>query len=325
MISTELENHILKITKAESIVKQTVIQKLWSGYGNILRIELLDGLYKSIIVKVISFPKQNMHPRGWNTSVSHARKVKSYEVEKAWYLDFNNNLNRQCKTAKCLNVISIDNEDIIILEDLNEKGFPKRKEYLSIEEVKPVLSWLANFHVININKQPSDLWEYGTYWHFSTRKYEFNKMDNSVLKENADKIDYALNNCKYKTIIHGDAKVANFCFSINMKKVAAVDFQYVGVGCGIKDIIYLFSSCLTSDECQEYEIELLYYYFKELNKTITNKEVKIEELEKEWRGLYSIAWADFIRFLQGWSPNHYKLNSYSLSQVNKALDSLTRK
>jgi Ser/Thr protein kinase RdoA (MazF antagonist) len=60
-------------------------------------------------------------------------------------------------------------------------------------------------------------------------------------------IDQVLNNCSYQTIVHGDAKLANFCFS-KEGAVSAVDFQYVGGGCGMKDVAYFLGSCLTGKE-----------------------------------------------------------------------------
>ena len=48
--------------------------------------------------------------------------------------------------------------------------------------------------------------------------------------------------------MHGDAKLANFLFTSDHSQVAGVDFQYVGGGCGMKDVAYLLS-CLDEDAC----------------------------------------------------------------------------
>ena len=133
-----------------------------------------------------------------------------------------------------------------------------------------------------------------------------------------------LNQCKYKTIVHGDAKLANFCFSEKGKHVAAVDFQYVGGGCGMKDVTYFLGSCLSSSECELYENELLDFYFSELEQSFdpATLNVDFEELEREWREMYPIACTDFTRFLLGWMPSHQKINAYSLNVMNSVLSSL---
>ena len=39
--------------------------------------------------------------------------------------------------------------------------------------------------------------------------------------------------------------------------------------------------------------------------------VDTDTLECDWRAMYPLAWTDFHRFLKGWSPGHWKINSYS--------------
>ena len=84
----------------------------------------------------------------------------------------------------------------------------------------------------------------------------------------------------------------------------------------MKDVAYFLSSCMSSNDSIRYESELLACYFEELCKHISD-EIN-DDLEEEWRSLYPVAWADFIRFLQGWAPDHYKLNEHSLRQVERA-------
>ena len=132
-------------------------------------------------------------------------------------------------------------------------------------------------------------------------------MEDKKLKKAAAEIARKLNSCTYKTFVHGDAKLANFCFSKD-GKVAGVDFQYVGGGCGMKDVAYFIGSCLNENDCERLERLILDTYFEHLQSELGERN---EALEKEWRSLYRVAWADFHRFLKGWSPDHWKINSYS--------------
>lgn len=290
------------------------IQNLWGGYGTLSRYFLNNEKYKSVIVKEIQFPslEKSHHPRGWNTKQSHERKKKSYQVEWEWYRTFAKHCSKACRLADCYTTIEKEEKQILVLEDLDASGFPIRKDHLSYLELKTCLKWLANFHATFMGEEPKGLWEVGTYWHFDTRPDEFEKMENGWLKESASYIDEQLNQAHYQTLVHGDAKVANFCFSENLQKVVAVDFQYVGGGCGMKDVIYLMSSCLSANDCKIHEEAILEYYFKLLQNALReqNKKLDFERLEKEWRRLYFFAWADFYRFLKGWAANHHKLNLY---------------
>ncbi len=144
------------------------------------------------------------------------------------------------------------------------------------------MKWLANFHVTFLTQKPEGLWEIGTYWNLDTRPDEFDKIEPQELKAKAHLIDNLLNQCRFQTIVHGDAKLTNFCFSKNGKNIAAVDFQYVGGGCGMKDVAYFLGSCLSSSECESYEKELLGYYFSEMEKHLI--QISSTLLSKNWKG-----------------------------------------
>lgn len=320
-MNKKFEEIVKEVFNTSSIKELEVVQSLWSGYGKLSRLELSDNPVKTIIAKHIILPTQANHPRGWNTNNSHQRKIKSYQVETSWYKNYSSRCIDNCRVAKHYYSTAKGNELLILLEDLDASGFPVRKSSLNKNEIKVCLKWLANFHAIFMNVKPTDLWEVGTYWHLATRPDEFNEMANSKLKETAHLIDEKLNNCKFQTIVHGDAKVANFCFSKDLKQVAAVDFQYVGGGCGIKDVIYLMGSCLTDNECEKHETELLDFYFTELNQALLkkNSSINFTVLEEEWRDLYPIAWTDFTRFLLGWMPTHQKLNRYSYRLLEQTI------
>lgn len=320
---SDFKNYLLKVTRASSCEEVEIIQSLWSGYGKISRYQLMDSAMNTVVVKCISPSPSKSHPRGWNTDNSHRRKVKSYEVETYWYEKWNQLCSDNCRVPTFIGSFTERNDQYIILEDLNAH-FPIRKYQIDLSEVKVCLKWLANFHMTFLAHVPTGLWKIGTYWNLGTRPDEYEKIENETLKSKAHIIDELLNKCKFQTIVHGDAKLANFCFSENGERVAAVDFQYVGGGCGIKDVAYFLGSCLSSEYCELYESELLHFYFSELRKAVesTTKNIDFSALEHEWRNMYPIACTDFIRFLMGWMPDHQKVNDYNIKIMERVLASL---
>ncbi len=306
------------ITGSASVSRSVVIQTLWSDYGVIARVHLTGGMVKSVIVKIVEPPSNSLHPRGWNTSRSHDRKIRSYQVECEWYLHYSSCCNENCRIPR-LYGLEVDKESaLIVMEDLDLTGFSERRSTLNVKSVTSCLDWLAAFHARFMGVMPTGLWPEGTYWHLSTRPDELLALQDTQLRNAAQEIDQRLTNCRYKTLLHGDAKVANFCFSEDQLSVAAVDFQYVGGGCGMKDVAYLLGSCLSELECEQSDEILLQFYFDRLKMYLLDRSetVDFRELEAEWRILYKFAWTDFYRFLKGWMPGHKKINRYTLAIAN---------
>ncbi|WP_139263225.1 oxidoreductase family protein [Flammeovirga pacifica] len=320
----QINQYILSTVKATSISKTEEIQSLWSGYGSIKRYFLEGGRSATVIVKHVQLSKVKNHPRGWNTDLSHQRKVKSYEVETNFYQNFSQKADEFCRIPQCFGVQHFDEDVVIVMEDLDSVGYPSRLGNANWEQMKGCIDWLAHFHAQFLNTAPIDLWDIGTYWHLDTRPDELDVLDDIPLKSAAKNIDDILNNAKYKTLVHGDAKLANFCFSEDHQSVASVDFQYIGGGCGMKDLAYFVGSCLYEEDCEKYEKDILQYYFDQLESAVLKKQsdVDFEELKEEWTRLYPIAWADFHRFLKGWSPGHWKINSYSEKICRQVIASL---
>ena len=323
-MNEHLQEFACQALNAESIFHIEDIQSLWSGYGKIMRYGLRGGEQQTVVIKHVKLPDQAHHPRGWNTDISHQRKIRSYHVESAWYRDWAKQCDENCRVPKCFALEEHEDEFLMVLEDLDASGFSVRKSTVSIDQMQVCLSWLANFHAIFMGKVPTGLWPVGTYWHLETRPDELEVLDDTELKAAAAKIDHKLSTARYLTFVHGDAKLANFCFSDSGQQVAAVDFQYVGSGCGMKDVAYFVGSCLYEEDCERYESRLLDYYFNCLAEglKIRAAEIDVDELIREWRALYPVAWTDFHRFVKGWSPGHWKIHGYSERMAHDVVNQL---
>jgi Phosphotransferase enzyme family len=278
------------------------LQSLWGGYGELLRVTLEDG--RSAIVKHVRPPRDD-------GSVSHRRKLRSYEVERAFYARYS----ARCLEAPGIRVpraygaLATEDGWLFVLEDLDASGFGERRASASDAEIRATLRWLARFHARFLGVSPEQLWRVGTYWHLATRPDELGALRHGALRQAAGRIDEALSSAQFKTLVHGDAKLENVCFSEDASHVALVDFQYVGGGVGVKDVAYFLSSCLAPPACERWVPSYLDCYFEELARVLNAADA--EQVEQEWRALFPLAWVDFYRFFLGWAPGEASRDAYS--------------
>jgi len=286
-------------TGAAEVGRPERVQSLWGGYGEILRVPLVGAGTPSVIVKRV----EPAAGRGR----SHARKLRSYDVERAFYLRHAPRCGDGCRVARCLAAERTGDRWRFLLEDLDAAGFEGRRSALSNDEAARCVRWLARFHATFLGVAPDGLWPEGTYWQLETRPDELAAIRDRGLREAAGPLDVALREARHRTLVHGDAKPANFCFAPSA--VAAVDFQYVGGGCGMRDLAYLLFGRRGWGGGDAGAEPLLDRYFAALREAL-DPAVDADALEAEWRALYPVARADFHRFLAGWSPSARSVREY---------------
>jgi len=326
------EIFIKRQCQATKVERREVIQSLWSGYGEIVRYALTTNNKESfVVVKHCTSPSVVDHPRGWQSDHAHNRKIRSYDVEQTWYREWAAQCNPFARVAFSYGDFFDDqtNQRLTVLEDLDAAGYSDRYDN-KLESVIACIDWLAVFHASFIHENPlttwpQGLWEKGTYWHLDTRQDEWLAMEEGELKESARALSDCLDKARFKTLVHGDAKVANFCFSTSDSQVAAVDFQYIGGGVGVQDLAYLLGSALSEDDVAKNLPYLLDHYFAELGRALMaqgESQAFAQDVIEEWQDLFVIAWADFHRFIMGWAPTHNKNTNFSRKLTKQALEKL---
>jgi aminoglycoside/choline kinase family phosphotransferase len=241
-------------------VRTEHIQSLWQGYGDLTRVVLETG---PVVVKWA-------HPPTTATA-----KRASYANELAFY----QSLSPSVRVPTLVTSRATDDEWLLVLEDLDAAGFVRRTDAAHAADLDAVLTWLAQLHTQYLGAR----WPVrGTYWHLEARRHELAAIEDPVLRATASDLDARLASAQFQTIVHGDAKDENFCFTAD-HRVAGLDFQYVGYGPGIVDVAYLLYGRSDEDSALE-------RYLRQLP----------AEVAREWRVLYPTARRDFERFLAGW-------------------------
>jgi hypothetical protein len=279
------------------------IQSLWGGYGELVRVRLVGASRSTVVVKWARLPAHRFGESG----ASHARKCRSYDVETAFYERVSARCDDSCRVARAVGTRVRSGEWLLVLEDLDEAGFARRTREPRGADLAACLGWLASFHArfLGQSAEANGLWPVGTYWHLATRQDELRAASrhDPSWPSRATALDAKLRAARFTTLVHGDAKPANFCFADNATDaidagggaaVAAVDFQYTGGGPGIVDVAYLLHGASPGALAASLDV-----YFTRLRAVLPGS-VDAAALEAEWRGLFPVALADFERFLAGW-------------------------
>jgi hypothetical protein len=304
---------------AQRVRRGARLQSLWGGYGEIVRLELEGARFASAILK-------HVDPPGGEAGLSHARKCRSYAVEQTFYRDFAPSCDAACRVPQMLASASSEAHWNLVLEDLDASGFSSRfseRGRGSADAIVRVLAWLAAFHARFLGVAPRGLWPTGTYWHLATRPDELAAIEDEALRAAAPVLDERLRGAAFQTLVHGDAKLANFCFSPGSRAVAAVDFQYVGGGSGMVDVAYLLYG---RDVGEDFERQMLDEYFVLFRAAVARRSdagrYGVSLIEAEWRALYPLACADFYRFLAGWAAPHFRSDRRAQARLREILRAL---
>eukprot|EP00890_Picochlorum_soloecismus_P006737 jgi/Picsp_1/889/NSC_04376-R1_conserved domain len=307
-----------------SNINARVLCKLWKGYGEIMTVQATDcnGTESHLVIKQVHIPGQSDEELGED----HLRKVRSYSVESVFYREMSDRMNSRGVIVPTVRLITGELDTSrstnfkdgmrmsIVMDDLRTQGYcyERKGNQLSLEEGKAVLSWLAKFHAVNWQSMHTSssavqegLWPEATFWQLDSRSEEFKAIDVDwiELKYLAKDIHDALRGSKYRTIIHGDAKAANFFFiqrerGQDVDRIAGYDFQYCGFGDAMRDVAYFLSCSIKPGVLYAHERNLLEYYHSQLVANLTEEQAHGYSLDA-LQNSYKLCLVDLARFMAG--------------------------
>ena len=134
---------------------------------------------------------------------------------------------------------------LLVLEDLDASGFAERRSRAADDELSACLAWLAHFHARFLGVPPAALWKVGTYWHLATRPDELEALGDVPLGRAAAALDQRLNRARFRTLVHGDAEIQNFCFPRGQPPSPPSTFNTWAAAPASKNVAYFLTSCLS--------------------------------------------------------------------------------
>ena len=331
---------------------------LWAGYGSITEVTISpptkDAASRApqnrLILKRVSPPEKGC-------GESHARKVRSYNVEAAFYADGGPAValaRAGVPVPTPLAVSSKGREIEMLLTDLRVTH-PLRFGRGSFDEAVAGLKLLAKIHAAFWESPlPDGLWPEGSYWRLDTRMDELAQTDDPRVVRSARAIDLRLRGIirrdggggggreerrvARRTLVHGDPKGDNLLLSEPGSSgaappaitAAAYDFQYCGGGLGVRDVAYFLCSAVDSRTLGAREDDLVAAYHAALLEGIRARgggggkegggdgSSSCSYPLEALRDDLDLAVADYSRFMAGWG--YWGNSSWAEAKAAKCLD-----
>lgn len=310
-----MKTDTIEILRNARLESEEQIASLWSGYGEIIRqIYILPDESRLFLIK-----KQvsQLIPISKQPDESQSRKAISYVVERYFY----DRLSRQSiDNGAHLPRVYATTKDAIYMTDLGQE-YPVEHVNMDHERSAVVIRWLAHYHVqfwnyglpaeslipLGSRSHPDPeggqgVWEEGGYWPLHTRQAEYELLD-SFWKRIAVEVDAEIRAipAQFTTLMHGDLKSANIVFSEDLKRCAVFDFQYVGIGPGIRDLVYFMISSVHGLDRHVSDLLRLYHQsiivgLKGIGLVDVAAEYTFETMIKQ----YELCLVDYYRFMLGW-------------------------
>ena len=317
-ITLEYLNKVLEPKLNSKLVSFKKGEEIEPGFtGEVTRIipefkEINENLPKSLIIK---FQTDN---QGIRTFMA---KIKGYEKEIKIY-EILNSIN-ELNTAKIYHSeLSQDGSHyLIIMEDLNERGLFRidREKPFDIKTLKLIVQYFSILHsnFWGEENQTKINWiknyNFGEYMKEFTIQ-NFDKKKSFFINNNKNKLSDSLvniiqnlkisdlyekinpeseKNKKRITLLHGDTQPGNLMINSERNKMAMIDWQYINIGLGLKDIILFIGITLDENNITGEDIqELKKLYLNCLKEKGINYDNDV--FEEDWKNLCLISLCNII-------------------------------
>ena len=317
-LTIEYLNKVLYPKIKNEIISFKEGEKIDPGFtGKVIRIipQYKDSNVNSPKKFIIKFQTDNINIRTFMSKIkAYEKEIKIYEI-----------LNKINKLNTPLIYHSDINEEgtnyILIMEDLTERGlFNINKEKpFDIKILKLIVEYFAELHsnFFGLGKQLNIKWindyNFGKYMeeftikNFDKKKEFFISNNKKILNDNLiniikniniqelfEKINPDLEKNKDRiTLLHGDTQSGNLMINKENDKMAMIDWQYINIGLGLKDIVLFIGICLDENNIKENDInELKYLYFNYLEKKGIHYDKNL--FEDDWKNLCLVSLCNII-------------------------------